>query len=168
MVYIERLEPPHLELTLRASVGQHFPVYSTAAGKAILAFLKVERRQEILKGFKAQRHPASTLAAFEAELRLTTKRGYAISDQAYVHGYRAVAAPILDSSNAPIAVVVVGAGVARFKTVRQLREVIAPHVVEATRIISARVGDSRSPRLVESLRPANNESKRRLRGLGTD
>jgi DNA-binding IclR family transcriptional regulator len=165
MVYIERLEPPHLELTLRASVGQRFPIYSTAAGKAILAFLQPERRQEILKGIKAQHHGAGMLAAFEAELITTKKRGYSISDQEYVHGYRAVAAPILDSSNAPIAVIVAGAGVARFKTVRQLREVIAPRVVEASRIISARAGESRYPQPVESSPRARNAGTQRRRSV---
>jgi DNA-binding IclR family transcriptional regulator len=146
MVYIERLEPPHLELTLRASVGQRFPIYSTAAGKAILAFLQAERRQEILKAIKFPPPVARTRAAFEAELVITKKHGYSISDQEYVHGYRAAAVPILDGTNAPIAAIVAGAGVARFKSVRQLREIVAPRIAEASRIISLRLGD-RAPRM---------------------
>jgi IclR family pca regulon transcriptional regulator len=165
MVYIERLEPPHLELTLRAGVGQRFPIYSTAAGKAILAFTRPERRQEILKGIKFETPRARS--AFEAELRLTKTRRYSISDQEYVHGYRAVAVPILDGSDAPIAAVVAGAGIARFKSVRQLREIVAPRVVEASKVISARLGESRAPLVMESA-PARKVGRPKLRRLTAD
>jgi IclR family pca regulon transcriptional regulator len=170
MVYIERIEPPRLELTLRAGVGQRFPIYSTAAGKAMLAFLPEVRQKEILKGIKFEpltaRSPR-TRAAFEAELRTTKTRRYSISDQEYVHGYRAVAAPILDSSNAPIAVIVAGAGVARFTSIGQVRETIAPRVVEASRIISARLGESRSALPVE-IPSEEKRGRRSLRGAAAD
>jgi IclR family transcriptional regulator, KDG regulon repressor len=142
-VYIERLESTSMQPTLRAVVGGRLPVHSTAIGKAILAFLPAERQREIIAQVRFEGYTRRTLrtrADLEAELQATKRRGYALSDQEHFEGYRAVAAPLFDASGAPVAGIVAGAVLGRFATLRELREVAAPRVLEAGRRISQRLG----------------------------
>jgi DNA-binding IclR family transcriptional regulator len=142
-VYIERLESTTLQPTVHAVVGGRLPVHSTAIGKAILAFLPPERVRTTLDAVTFEGYTRRTLrtrADLEADLAATKKRGYALSDQEHFEGYRAVAAPVFDSFGHAVAGIVAGAVLGRFSSVRELRDVIAPRVLQASRQISQRLG----------------------------
>lgn len=153
MVYIERLESTKLEPTLRVAIGDRIPIHSSAVGKAVLAFLAPARQREILKALRFEPKTERTLrnrADLEADLQTTKRRGYAVSDQEQYPGYRAVAAPVFDRSGQPVAGVVAGAVVARFGTMRQIRESLAPRIVRACELISTRMSARREAVLTES------------------
>jgi DNA-binding IclR family transcriptional regulator len=147
-VYVERLESASVQPILRAVAGGRLPVYSTAVGKAIVAFLPAVQQKTVLDGIAFEaftRRTVRSRADFEAELGAIKKRGYAISDQEHFEGYRAVAAPILNQSGHAIAGIVASAWLGRFRTVRELREVVGPRVLEAAQRISKRFGWNPGP-----------------------
>jgi DNA-binding IclR family transcriptional regulator len=143
IVYVERLESSSLQPSIRAVVGSRLPVHSTAIGKAILAFLPPAQQHAIVERMKFEGYTRQTVRSrsdFEADLQTTKRRGYALSDQEHFEGYRAVAAPIFDKSGHVIAAIVAGAVLGRFSNLRDLREVVAPRVIQAGHGISRRLG----------------------------
>lgn len=55
-------------LSYRMAVGDSFPLYSTSAGKAILAALPAAQRQDYLRGLKMEAHTPATVRSM-AELK---------------------------------------------------------------------------------------------------
>lgn len=143
VVYIERLESTSLQPTIRAVVGGRLPAHTTAIGKAILAFLPAPQLHDLLGQIKFESYTRQTVRSrvdLEADLQTTRRRGYALSDQEHFEGYRAVAAPVFDKSGSVVAAVVAGAVLGRFSSIRDLRDVVAPRVLQASRGISRRLG----------------------------
>jgi DNA-binding IclR family transcriptional regulator len=82
-----------------ARVGQYVPLYRLAAGKAILANLGPDRREEILDGYDYPLDgtgPSRT--ELEAELAEVRDRGVAFGTEQFIQGVTAVAAPVTDNS----------------------------------------------------------------------
>lgn len=80
-----------------SSVGRRQPMHSTSLGKAILAYLPHERREEIINSMPLERKTPQTITDPEqlrAELDKITERGYAIDDEENLEGLRCVAAPV--------------------------------------------------------------------------
>jgi IclR family transcriptional regulator, KDG regulon repressor len=78
-------------------VGKRVPLYCTGIGKALLAFLPENKRQEIIKNIHFEKFTKQTIAdsrALEEELELTWKRGYATDKEEHDLGIACVAAPI--------------------------------------------------------------------------
>ena len=92
-------------MKISSAPGQRLPVFCTATGKAFLAFLSDKQAQEILKADRRKytEHTTTDLAEIQKQLRLTRERGFAISEQEYELGINAVAAPILDANQHPVA-----------------------------------------------------------------
>lgn len=85
VLFIARSEAEHLVATgLR--VGGRLPAVSTAAGRVLLAGEPEEAREEL---------PPPVAA----EVRTAARQGYALTDQEYEIGLRAVAVPIIDSGS---------------------------------------------------------------------
>lgn len=101
-VLIARVEGANpLRYTL--PVGERFPLYIGASGKAMLAFMGDEARQHVLSGVSAIEHADGTVKdmhQFHAELDDVRAQGYARSKGERVLGITALAAPILDSAGA--------------------------------------------------------------------
>jgi len=74
-----------------------------------MAYLPDDEVHNILdKGLtKYTEHTVLSLADLSEDLRLTRERGFAISEQEFENDIHAVAAPILDSSGYPVAVIAV-------------------------------------------------------------
>jgi len=78
-------------------VGTQQPMYSTALGKTILAYLPEDRAGEIIQSqsYEAQTPATITSAAdLAAELDAIRDRGYGIDDEENIEGLRCVAAPV--------------------------------------------------------------------------
>jgi IclR family KDG regulon transcriptional repressor len=104
VMYLDVIESPQ-RVKLAAAVGQRLPAFCTASGKAMLAHLPVEQVEKILGENHTEyteRTPMSIPDILE-DLRVTAERGYAISEQEYEPDINAVAVPILDADNHPIA-----------------------------------------------------------------
>jgi len=79
------------------SIGDRSEMYSTASGKAIMAYLPEADIEAIIEeGLEAKtEHTITDPDALRAELKRIRDRGYATSNEESVEGMRAVAAPIL-------------------------------------------------------------------------
>ena len=142
VVYIERLESSRLQPVLPVGVGARLPIHATAMGKAMLAFMPDAQQKTFLERIDftmLTRRTPRTIAELAADLRLTRKRGFAISDQEYIENYRGIAAPIFDDAGLPVAALSAGAFTGR-KTLRELREAIGPTIVRSSQSISALLG----------------------------
>lgn len=99
VVYIGKFEAPEL-FRIITSVGSRTPVYCSASGKAMLAFLDPERRRHILKEIPLKTFTAKTitdLAALEQDLAATRERGYSLDLGEHYPNLCSVAAPVFDS-----------------------------------------------------------------------
>jgi IclR family KDG regulon transcriptional repressor len=108
VTYLQVIESSQ-RVKIAAAVGQRLPAYCTASGKAFLAFLPDDRVSEIL-GKEMIRYTENTcvsLPKLYEDLHITYERGFAISEQEFEKDINAVAAPILDASGYPVAVIAV-------------------------------------------------------------
>jgi DNA-binding IclR family transcriptional regulator len=104
VVYVEIIEGSQ-RVKLAASRGQRLPAFCTASGKAILAFLPEENLAKVLD-IGTSSHTKFTLTSKQAiieDIHLARKQGFSISEQELEEGINAVAAPILDAENNPVA-----------------------------------------------------------------
>jgi DNA-binding IclR family transcriptional regulator len=87
-------------------LGSRFPLHCSAPGKAMLAFLPVEKSEAILKELKLTKYNERTIHTREglrAEFEKIRKLGYAVDLAEEFDGCHCVAAVIQDHLNLPIA-----------------------------------------------------------------
>jgi IclR family acetate operon transcriptional repressor len=139
IVYLEMVESK-MSLRMQASLGGRDPVYSTALGKAILAYLPEEEWRDHLPARLARRTPRTltSLAALREELIETRARGYSRDLGENEAGARCVGVPILDQREAVLAALSLSAPAVRFDD-RSEREAAAA-LLNAARMISRRLG----------------------------
>ena len=138
VIYLDVIESPQ-RVKLAAAIGQRLPALFTASGKALLAFLPNEQVRTVIDknlAENADRKVVSIPDIFE-DLRFTAERGYAIAEQEYEQDINAVAAPILDANNHPIASIAIVGPSFRFtkdrlpalgESIRKMNQVIADEV----------------------------------------
>ncbi|MDV6247080.1 IclR family transcriptional regulator [Rhodococcus opacus] len=107
-----------LPLRFEQHPGDRYPLYSTASGKAILAF--AEDRDEYLKSLPKRLSPLTpstlkTPASLASELRAIQQRGYSIDNEEAFEGVLCVAAPVLGPSGAAHAAVGIQAPMVRMR-----------------------------------------------------
>jgi IclR family transcriptional regulator, pca regulon regulatory protein len=106
VIYVERIQAGLARLGVDIRIGSRVPVYSTAIGHAILAWLPLPVQIAILQSQPRRQLTETTetgLDALLARLQQVRRRGYAVSDQETVSGLYVLAAPILDTDGEPIA-----------------------------------------------------------------
>lgn len=141
VVYIERLEP---EATVRvvSIVGQRMPLASTAMGKAFLAALPPDERQQRVLGLRLVPHTEHTVtdpAQLLAELEEIAERGYAVDREETTREVTCAGAPVTDVTGRPVATISVCGPSYRMK--RRLAAIgVACATTAAT--ISVALGDS--------------------------
>ena len=112
---LEQLRGTHA-LQVCGEVGLRTPLYSSAPGKAILAWWGDKRRNEWFRGRTLKSFTATTLAdrgRLEDELVASRARGYTVDHAEGLEGIHCVAAPILDLHGTPLAAVTIMAPVSR-------------------------------------------------------
>jgi len=104
VLYLQVIESPQ-RVKIASAPGQRLPVFCTATGKAFLAFLPDIEVQTILKSKRRKytEHTPTSILEIHKQLQLTRERGFAVSEQEFEEGINAVAAPILDANQFPIA-----------------------------------------------------------------
>src|SRR5437763_6292208 len=140
LLYVEVIESPH-SFRMASQPGMHRPLNCTALGKALLAFLPNQQREELLPMLTFERATPRTipnLARFRKELVRVVQQGYAIDDQETDMGARCVAAPILDESGKVAAAISVSGPITRMS--RERIQAFAGATRRAARTISARLG----------------------------
>lgn len=108
IIYLQVIES-NQRVKLAAAVGQRLPVHCTASGKAFLAYLPQDEIHRILAG-GLTRYTENTLTSIEEikkDIEQTRSRGFSISEQEFENYIHAIAAPILNANQVPVAVIAV-------------------------------------------------------------
>ena len=142
VLYLDVVESSHT-FRMVSQPGMRRPLNCTALGKAILAFLPVEQREEILPSLTFERvtpHTIPNLARLRKELSRIAQQGYAMDNQETTLGAACVGAPILDERGKVAAAVSVSGPVTRIS--RDRLQAFAVTVRKGARQISASMGQS--------------------------
>lgn len=141
VVYLDKVEPSNRRVWLDSRIGASNPVYCTAMGKAMLAFLPPDAAADVIARIRFTRFTPRTLVTPEAlqrSLERVRRRGYAIDDEEVECGVRCVGAPILNEAGRPVAAVSVSGPSSRITS--QSVPGIAEHLLRCCREISASLG----------------------------
>jgi DNA-binding IclR family transcriptional regulator len=122
-------------------LGVRAPLYCTAVGKAILAFLPEEEINRIIRNKSLKKITANTLADEDLllkDLAKIRKRGYAIDDMEHEEHLRCIGAPIRNVQGEVFASLSISGPAVR-NTYERI-ETMAPSIVTAGLEISKRLG----------------------------
>ena len=139
-VYVEKLDSPE-PLRIHSRIGAAVPLYCTAVGKVMLAYMPHDERGTVLPQLELKRltpNTAGNLQELEAELYRVQKNGYACDLEEHELHIRCVAAPIWDHAGAVNASVSITAPMVRMP-VSRLRQ-LAPLIQSAGIQISKALG----------------------------
>jgi IclR family pca regulon transcriptional regulator len=142
MVFIERVKVPML-LDFNVGIGSKIPIYSTAPGKAVLAYLDRERLQEVVSRLNRKdplvapylRNNCEKLFGSLIEVR---NQGYAINDEESQRGLRGIAAPIFSPDGAIYALSITAPP--EEVPVADLKSKYAPKLMAVSKEISEAIG----------------------------
>jgi IclR family KDG regulon transcriptional repressor len=139
-VYVEKLDSPG-QLRIHSRIGAAVPLYCTAVGKVMLAYMTAEERERVLPQLALKRLTPNTVGniqELEAELYRVRKNGYACDLEEHELHIRCVAAPIWDHAGSVNASLSITAPMVRM-AVSRLRQ-LAPLIQTAGLQISRELG----------------------------
>jgi IclR family KDG regulon transcriptional repressor len=138
VLYVEVVNSKH-SLTIAARVGRRLPAYCTASGRVFLAFLPPEIVEPILNEPLKPCTEKTIISPgrLREELEATRQRGYALDDEEFEAGIRAVSVPIWDIDGNVIAALSIPGPIPRMPAQRMSE--IADALLEAADAISAHV-----------------------------
>jgi IclR family acetate operon transcriptional repressor len=139
-VYVEKLDSPE-PLRIHSRIGAAVPLYCTAVGKVMLAYMPPEELDRVLPELELKRltqNSAGNLQELKTELYRVRKNGYACDMEEHERHIRCVAAPIWDHTGAVQSSVSITAPVVRMPVTR-LRQ-LAPLIQSAGLQISRELG----------------------------
>ncbi len=139
-VYVEKIDSPE-QLRIHSRIGAAVPLYCTAVGKVMLAFMPEEEREQVLRHLDLKRMTANTVGSLQelqTELQRVRKNGYACDLEEHELHIRCIAAPIRNHIGAVQSSLSITAPVVRMPVAR-LRQ-LAPLIREAGRRISTELG----------------------------
>lgn len=142
VVYLEVLESAH-EFRMVSRVGAHQPIHSTALGKALAAFLAVEKSERALESMEfhaSTPHTITNDASFREELARIRERGFAVDNEELFLGVRCISAPVLNSSGEAFAAISVAGPTSRVSEAKI--PAFSAALRDAARAISVRIGFS--------------------------
>ncbi len=141
---IDRVESPK-DFKISSPIGTALPLLAGAVGKVLLAGLPREQAHDLLNRGPLPQYTPNTITdaqAYEAGLDHIREQGYALDDEEYIAGVRAVAVALAPCGPFVPAIWVVG-----FKAAlddRRMEEVIL-HIRTAAERINARVSGTIAP-----------------------
>lgn len=133
-IYVDQ-ETPDREVIMSVALGEPYPLHAGASSKAFLAFLPSAEIEEYLEGPLDSLTSGTVVDAHKLgeELAKIREQGWATSSAERKPGAASVAAPVLDASGKPVAVISVSGPTDRFLT--ELDE-----VREALMVVTQRLG----------------------------
>jgi IclR family pca regulon transcriptional regulator len=141
MVYIDRIKV-HSIRDFNINIGDRIPVYNTAAGRAVLAYLEREKLLGMLKEIK--KHPNGSRFIGKDGNKLirildnVRANGFSISDEEVLRGVRAIAVPVFSQQKEYYAVNVVVAS--ELVSVNELKTKYAPKLAKVGKELSKAMG----------------------------
>lgn len=158
VVYIERIQAGIARLGVDVRIGSRVPVYSSAIGRAILAYLPRETQIAVLDARPRERLTEATVTDRDALLAILSRvrdDGIAFSDQETVPGLRVLACPLIDADGVPLGGISVAAPALRMTAEDYLRQA-GPPLIAAARALSRGLeaaGGTAAPRHPPLARP---------------
>lgn len=140
IVYIDKVEANNT-ISMASRIGKRNPMYCTATGKAILAYLPEEEIREVWnksKIVKLTKNTNTDFILFKKELQEVKKNGYAIDDEENEIGVKCVGAPIFDMNGDVVAAISVTGPVTRITDDKI--DFISNEVMQCTNLISKEMG----------------------------
>ena len=140
ILYLDVIESSHT-FRLASQNGARRPLYCTALGKAILAYLPAEETDELLRSLIFERQTPRTLtqpAKLKRDLAKSRMQGYAIDNEEAVLGARCIAAPVFDATGKVVGAISISGPLIRITTEKV--SALAALVKEAAHSISRRLG----------------------------
>jgi DNA-binding IclR family transcriptional regulator len=140
MLYIGKVDGPQ-SVRMQCVIGTRNPLYCTAMGKAVLAYLPAEERAALLDQITLAPRTANTTtdkSALANHLELVRTRGFAIDDMENEEGIRCIGAPIFDHTGAVTAAVSISGPAYRLSDSRV--QEFCGLVVGASKAISGKLG----------------------------
>ena len=140
VLYTAVLESPHA-FRLVSKIGMRRPLYSTALGKVMLAFIPDEEQAHLLSSLDFQAltpYTLTSLMQLKAELKNVRQQGYALDNEENVLGARCIGAPILNAHGEAVAAISLSAPITRISTEKIGMFVVA--VKDAATEIASRLG----------------------------
>ena len=127
------------DLNITAPVGSTIPLFAGAVGKVFLASMPEDQAEKIIQSKGLPRFTDNSIVDMEAyfnELRQVKEKGYAVDDEEYIMGVRAVASPLIGLGQLRSAIWAVG-----FKASldEKKMQVLAGETHTAARTISRRI-----------------------------
>lgn len=139
-VYLEKLDSPE-QLRIHSRIGASVPLFCTAVGKVLLAYMDDALQEKILNQLELKRFTENTVGSIQelqTQLQKVRREGYACDLEEHEAHIRCIAAPIWDHNGVVNASLSVTGPAVRMATSR-LRE-IAPLIREAGKSISHELG----------------------------
>jgi IclR family acetate operon transcriptional repressor len=139
VVYIAKVESRHA-VRMYSYIGARLPMYSTALGKAMLAFGPEDWIEETLVPGLEPRTPHTIVKApaLRADLEAIRTRGFSIDNEENEIGVRCVGAPVFDFTRSVVGAISLSGPTDRMDQKRSAE--LGPVVREAARHISQRMG----------------------------
>ncbi len=98
-VLVNKIASPRA-VTVGGAIGTRRPVYCSAIGKALIAFLPEPKLERLLSSITLVPRTPRTITdpdRFRQELALVRERGYSVDNEEFEEGLRCVAAPIFNT-----------------------------------------------------------------------
>lgn len=98
IIYIDKVEGDYT-LRMHSRIGRRSPLYCTAVGKVMMAYLEEEERKKLWEESAKKEYTSFTIIQYsqmQEELKKVKKQGYAVDDQEHEIGVRCIGAPIFD------------------------------------------------------------------------
>ncbi len=140
IVYIDKVEANNT-ISMASRIGKRNPLYCTATGKAILAFLPEDEVLKVWNSSKIVKLTKNTnidFILFKKELQEVKKNGYAIDDEENEMGVKCVGAPIFNMSGDVVAAISVSGPITRITD--EKIDFISNEVIKTTNLISKEMG----------------------------
>lgn len=105
-VYVEKLENPDLSIRMYSQIGKRIPLYCSAGGKALLAWMNEEDIKQIVGELPMVQHTKNTITDISKlleELERVRNQGYAVDWYEHEDNVFCIAAPVFRNTNVPIA-----------------------------------------------------------------
>ena len=150
ILYVDKVDSPRT-LGVISKVGQRGPVYCTALGKVLLAFLPDEERSKILGRIELKPLTRNTITSknrFMDELIEVRKRGYARDHREIEEDVECIAAPVRNHMGEVIASISISGPQRKINVPRE--RMFAGQVMKAAALISSKMGYRVSHGLVAS------------------
>jgi DNA-binding IclR family transcriptional regulator len=141
LLFIERIETTSHSLTTNVRVGTRRPLYCTAMGKVLIAFLPSEEQDAIisrlqLKGFN--KNTITDKATLKKQLEKIQIQGFSENQGEYSEGIFALAVPITNHEGRGVAGMNIAIPKSRFNKEKVYREYL-PSLLEQGKNISAKL-----------------------------